>query len=155
LDPQDHTRSATVTASSEGSLCLFPQAPAIDRVQAPHDPVQALTLDKDVALMLPLTAGPVKSIDLFPTSQETLRLHFALHAPDPKGNYIPGKLLKTFDLELTPFVDEYGQLRLRLPLDLEIQDEGFHFLVIHRPNAEGSVDVAFQTTSCKKVGVKT
>jgi len=113
-DRADLARLALASASSEAPGEL----PRGSRWHAP---------DRDLALMFPAAAFPVRSLSLTARVRRPARLRWTLRAPDPRGFFLPGRVLRAG--RTAPLAR--GTRRVDLPLALD-GGPGLYWLEIGR-----------------------
>lgn len=167
-DPDDLARRAAVTASSVarlelaggtgGTAAAQPVNPAgTDEVHqravpapaagaAPGEPaVMWRPLDRDCALMLPLSHRRVETMELLVMADAPGQLRYTLEAQDARGNTIPGEQIAAGTVTVEPG----GPRWVSLPLGLSPRQPGFHFLTLA---AAPGVKLAMTHENC--VGVR-
>lgn len=129
-DPRDLARSARVTESSSVETLL-------------EHPDGQLPLDVPRALMLPL-AGKLENVLLHIHADAAVRIDYALHGPNERGNFIPGDRLSAGSIELPAGVDQWTEF----PALLDDAEPGFYWLIL-----QPATGVRLSTTTEKLVGV--
>lgn len=132
-DSRDLARAASVSESSLADASL-------------ETADGEVSLEQARALMLPL-AGKLEHTSLLLRAEETTRVRYALHAPNPRGNFIPGPLLFEGELEV-PAAQEASWTDF--PTELKDAEPGFYWIAL-----EATPGVILSTTREKLVGVLT
>ncbi len=112
-DPHDLARTARVTESS------FADA-ALERRDGDA------RLDRARALMLPL-AGKLEHVELLLQAEVESALRYALHAPNERGNFIPGPVLSEGEVRLPAGTEPAWT---PLPVPLGDAEPGFYWLLL-------------------------
>ena len=113
-DPRDLARAARVTASSCACAEL---GPASSWWQA----------KKDLALMFPVAGAFLGSVKMDAYILKPGRVGYALYGPDPKGDFLPGPLIKEGHVS----TGRRGRGWLNLPLSLAVRP-GFYWLEVRK-----------------------
>lgn len=109
--PQDHTATATITASSELVLNEFPGTPLLK------------PLNIAVAQMIPLTAGKVPAMAFHAEAAVNTSLEVELRISSKAGNHTPDVTLARLTIAIHP-----GRNCLQLNFDVELKETGYAFV---------------------------
>lgn len=132
-DPRDLARTAEIVESSASDTVL-------------ENPEGSAPLDRPRALMLPL-AGRLDSISLLLHSAVPgeAEVGYAVHGPDPRGNFLPGPLLGEGTVRVSPANEAQWVDFAFAPGDAEA---GFHWLIV-----QSAPGLSLATTRERLVGV--